>query len=576
MKKGWRPIIAALGLLASGGRSLLALEPPSPGEIQRYMLDGSYAARLRNAEVFGNNRVAPELISDLVSRLARTRHASTGIGSRGSGPGALSLPSGTRNVLPSKGTDRVFALLIQFPDYPAVNSKETIASKIFGDGDGTGYPYESVRNYYRRASYGMLELAGGVLGWYTPSYTRASMAQTTAAREALIKEALNFFDGQGHNFAQYDNDNNSSIDYFVVVWTGPNNGWSNFWWGYQTSFSSSFALDGKSFVNTRYSWQWESRNWPGAYDQIVVMHETGHALGLPDYYDYDATVGPKGGVGGLDMMDANRGDHNAFSKMLLDWNAPQSLAVGSRAFALGASGNTRDALVLMPEFTAAQPFTEFFLIQNRLRVENDSGLPGDGLLVWHVDARLTTSGSFLYNNSYTDHKLLRLMEADGLEHIEQGYAATAADYYTSAKTFGPATRPSSARYDGTDPGVALFGIGPSQQTLAFTADVHYALFPPQGLSLERRADDYIFYKEYVNKLTWTADARNRVEIASHRIYAKERGAPESAYALLATLAGSAASYEHRGLKSAGLYAYRVVAIDRNGMESAPAETTNAP
>jgi len=574
MRKGWGAILVAAALLTAGSRSLLALEPPSPGEIQRYMLDGSFAARLRNAQAFGNHLVAPDLLSDLALRMGWVRRAELRTATADPGPGSRALPSGTRNVMPGKGTDRIFALLIQFPDYPAVNSKETIAAKIFGDGDGTGYPYESVRNYYRRSSYGMLEIAGNVLGWYTPSYTRASMAQTSTAREALIKEALAYFDAQGHNFAAYDNDNNGSIDYFVVIWTGPNNGWANFWWGYQTSFSGAFALDGKSFQGTRYSWQWESRNWPGAYDQIVVMHETGHALGLPDYYDYDATVGPKGGVGGLDMMDANRGDHNAFSKMLLDWNAPQAMAVGTRNFTLGASGNTRDALVLMPEFTAAQPFTEFFIVQNRLRVENDTGLPGDGLLVWHVDARLTTSGAFVYDNSYTAHKLLRLMEADGLEQIELGYSATAADYYTAGRTFLPYGRPASQRYDLTDSGVSIYGLGASQQTMAFTADIHYSLAPPKAPALERRTDDYVFFYEYVNKLTWSADPQNRVPIVKYTISVKERGAPDGAYVLLAEVAGGAESYEHRGLRASGLYSYRIVAIDQNGVSSAPAEVAN--
>jgi M6 family metalloprotease-like protein len=576
MMKGCRAMLVVPTLLAMGFLSALALEPPARGELDRYRLDGTFAARLRNAEAFGNQLVAPELVSDLRLRLTRARLGTSRAAGSGDPSGALSLPSGTRNVLPSKGSDKVFALLIQFPDYPAVNAKETIASKIFGDGD-TGWPYESLRNYYRRASYGTLEIGGNVLGWYTPSYTRASMPQTTAAREAVIKEALTYFHDRGQSFASFDNDNNGSIDYFIVIWTGPNNGWANFWWGYQTSFSdAAFQLDGKSFKNTRYSWQWEARNWPGAYDQVVVIHETGHALGLPDYYDYDATVGPKGGVGGLDMMDANRGDHNAFSKMLLDWITPQAFNLGTRAFALGASGNTRDALVVMPEFTAAQPFTEFYIVQNRLRVENDSGLPGDGLLIWHVDARLNSSGNYLYDNSYTAHKLLRLMEADGLEQIEQGYAATAADYYTAGKSLGPQTRPSSARYDGTDPGVSVFTIGPNQQTMAFSADIHYTLFPPQGLSLERRADDYIFYSEYINKLGWSPDPKNRVPITRYQIYKKERGAPDSAYALLYEVTGSTTTYEHRGLKAGGLYSYRVVAIDANGVASAAAEATNAP
>jgi M6 family metalloprotease-like protein len=579
MQKGRRSIFAVLsllGALAAGGRSALALEPPARGEIQRYLLDGTLAARLRNAGAFGNHLVAPELVFDLRQRMARVRLGASSAARGGDSSVALSLPSGTRNVLPSKGSDKVFALLIQFTDYPAVNSADTIASKLFGDGD-TGWPYESLRNYYRRSSYGMLEIGGNVLGWYTPSYTRASMPQTTAAREAVIKEALTYFHDRGQSFAQYDNDGNGVIDYFIVIWTGPNNGWANFWWGYQATFSdATFKLDGKSFQNTRYSWQWEARNWPGAYDQVVVIHETGHALGLPDYYDYDATAGPGGGLGGLDMMDANKGDHNCFSKMLLDWITPQILNFGTRNFALGASGNTRDALVAMPEFASAQPFSEFFIVQNRLRVDNDSGLPGDGLLIWHVDAQLNSSGTFIYDNSYTDHKLLRLMEADGLDEIEQGYAADAGDYYTAGKTFLPYSSPSSQRYDYTDSGVSVFAIGANQQTMAFSSDIHYSIYPLKSLSLERRADDYIFFKEYVNRLTWTVDARNHVPIAKYVISAKDRGASDSAYALLAEVSGSTTVYEHRGLKASGFFSYRVVAVDQNGVKSSPAEVTNAP
>ena len=56
----------------------------------------------------------------------------------------------------------------------------------------------------------------------------------------------------------------------------------------------------------------------------MTIHETGHALGLPDLYDPEETngIGPKGGVGGLDMMDMNSGDLNGYFKFLLGWNRP--------------------------------------------------------------------------------------------------------------------------------------------------------------------------------------------------------------------------------------------------------------
>jgi M6 family metalloprotease-like protein len=545
---------------------LWSLEPPTKQDLERYAKDGSLQQRILNAYALGNHIIAPELVWNLRSRLEPVLRSRQGRG-HAEDQGVLGLPPGSQNVLKSEGTPKVLALLLSFPEYQASQTREFINAKLFQDGGQTEWPYESLRNYYRRSSYNMLDIQGNTLGWYTTSYPRNSIAQTTTARENLIKEALRYYDSQGHDFSQYDNDGNGVIDYFLVIWTGPDNGWGNFWWGYQTTFAdSSFMLDGKSFYRTRYSWQWESRPYPGTFTARVAIHETGHALGLPDYYDYDSTVGPKGGLGGLDMMDANTGDHNCFSKMLLDWISPQVFNYGTRPSALGASATTQDALILMPEFTSANPFDEFFAVQNRFRAENDFYLPGDGLLIWHVDARLS-GGNFLYNNSYTSHKLLRLMEADGQEHIERGYAADSADYYVSGKTFGPDTFPNSQRYDGTLSGVSVGDIGPSGQMMKFSSDIHYVLQPPQGATVQRLESDFIFFREYVDQVTWAPSQKNRTPIAKYVILVKAVGAPDSAYILLAELAGNVTSYEHHGLKKDELYTYGIVAIDANGVES---------
>jgi M6 family metalloprotease-like protein len=123
----------------------------------------------------------------------------------------------------------------------------------------------------------------------------------------LIKEAVNHFDAQGHDFSQYDNNGDGVLDYFVVIWAGPDNGWGNFWWGYQTVFpDNTYTVDGVRLG--KISWQWEANPVGGAFTPVVVIHETGHALGIPDYYDYDSSVGPQSGVGGLDMMDSAMGD----------------------------------------------------------------------------------------------------------------------------------------------------------------------------------------------------------------------------------------------------------------------------
>jgi M6 family metalloprotease-like protein len=438
---------------------------PGPGEasraeIERYRRDGSLAARLQRAYELGNHRVRPGLAAAAAYRLQLE------LWREGRIP-EPPLPPPSWEGMPTKGSVKIFALLVSFPDYAPSNTPASIASKLYGNGTSAP-PYESLRNFYRRSSYDQLEIGGTTLGWYTTAYPRSSVTSP----QSLIKEALSSFDA-GHDFSQYDNDGDGEIDYFLVIWTGPHTGWGSLWWAwYSFGFGdSSFLVDGKRLGG--YSWQWESNPVGRPFNPGPVIHETGHALGLPDYYDYDETVGPQGGVGYLDMMDGNWGDHNCFSKFLLEWLPPTVVAGGANAVSLRSAGSYGEAVIFAKGATG-QSFAEYFMVQNRTRTGNDVTYPGDGLLVWHVDARLNESGyDYLYDNSYADHKLLRLMEADGIEEIEQppyGGVADAGDYYVAGRTISPWTSPSLARYDYTANPMQLHGISASGSPMSAHID----------------------------------------------------------------------------------------------------------
>ena len=182
--------------------------------------------------------------------------------------------------MPTTGNVKVLALLIDFSDYPGANLASTFESKLFGEGDG-GIPWDSLKNYYARSSYDQLAISGNVLGWYRASDPRSEVVETDAGREALIMEALSYYDAQGHDFSQYDNDGDGSIDYFCVFWAGPHGDWAEFWWGYYTMFSDrTYKLDGKRLNS--YSWQWENYSYPtSGFNPQTIIHETGHALGGP-------------------------------------------------------------------------------------------------------------------------------------------------------------------------------------------------------------------------------------------------------------------------------------------------------
>lgn len=473
------PLLLGLGT----AHRLTAMPPPTPEMLKTYKKDGSLKERLAFAEHIGNHRVKPGLALRARQRLEQAAIRQGVIVPERAG--TQFLPPGPAGM-PTKGTVKVLIIGIEFSDYlhSDTNSTDYMTSRTFGNGGGAAAPYDSLHNFYARSSYEQLDIQGSFLGWYRPAFTRASMVTTgteqaqATVRENLIKAALQSFDAQGHDFSQYDNNGDGKIDYFAVVWTGPHNGWSNFWWGYQTGWwaTGSPNLDGK--VVSDYSWQWESyySSTPPAnraFDPSTLIHETGHALGLPDYYDYLSKadgdlVGPDGGVGGLDQMDST-GDHNCFSKWLLEWITPQVYTTSTPGLSLLAAGTTKDnnAIIVM-DTNPGGNFGEFFMVQNRHKVGNDTVLPGNGALIWHVDSRLNSNNSyFAYNNSDTPHKLLRLMEADGLEEIERGIRGNAGDYWTNGKEFSPATTPNSNRYDGalTKMGVRITSAPGTSMTL---------------------------------------------------------------------------------------------------------------
>ena len=118
------------------------------------------------------------------------------------------------------------------------------------------------------------------------------------------------------------------------------------------------------------------------------------------------------------------------------------------------------------------------LAENRQRTGFDADLPGDGLLVWHIDETQTS-------NTDENHYEVGLLQADGQRDLElnhnrgDGGDLTPAAHSNTSLT--ATSTPSTKSYAGQDTCVSLTNISASGPTMSATVTVHCGKAPTKDI-----------------------------------------------------------------------------------------------
>ena len=364
---------------------------------------------------------------------------------------------------PLRGAVRVIVVLVDFSDAVMATPVNHFRDLFFSTGV---IPTGSVREYFTEASHGLIDLTGEVVGPYRLSRTMAQYANgesgtgnvepnaRTMAREAA--ELAN----PDVNFAPFDNDGNGFVDAFIVIHAGPgaettgNGGhiWSHKW----VLSGGAFNADGTSIFGYL--------TVPEDSRIGVCAHELGHLLfGWPDLYDTDSS---SEGLGNWCLMAGG------------SWNSGGTIPAHPSAWCKANQGwvsvqtHTANGNVSIPDVKTSHvvhrlwkdggPGNEYFLVENRQRTLYDQHLPGDGLLIYHIDEAVTT-------NSNENHPKVKLMEADGQRHLHNGAnRGDAGDCYPGSSnnvTFNSSSNPNSKSYGNADTCVSVTSIGASGATM---------------------------------------------------------------------------------------------------------------
>jgi immune inhibitor A len=314
---------------------------------------------------------------------------------------------------PLRGAVRVIVVLVQFTDHAMAQPASHFHDLFFSSGV---LPHGSVKEYYKEVTGGLVDLVGEVVGPFQMPETLAAYANNNfgigrpsgVARANIMAKDAALAANPSVNFGLYDNDGNGFVDAFIVVHAGSGGeqtGNKNDIWSHKGTLPSAFSADGKQIF---------------AYLTIpedarigVCAHELGHLLfGFPDLYDTDDT---SEGIGNWCLMSGGTWNGNgdvpahpsAWCKLQQGWASATNVTANG-SVSIPDVKTSRNVLRLWKDGTGGP---EYFLVENRQRINYDADLPGDGLLIWHIDE--SQSG-----NTDENHYKVALLQADANRDME--------------------------------------------------------------------------------------------------------------------------------------------------------------
>jgi len=333
-------------------------------------------------------------------------------------------------------TVKALTLLGRYADSNPHYSREQFQQKLFDGPNPTG----TITDYYREISYNQLYFTGYCTNWFQVPGTMQSYVGSDNGLSAqggprftldLIKVADSTLDFS--KFIQYyDNQGNPRIGFVAVVHTGAGaeagaqNIWSHRWnfrmltngQPYRTndidSVSGKYVLiDGDYAIQPELA---GNNNQLGELVDIgVFTHEFGHIFGLPDLYDTDNS---SEGLGNWCLMAGGSWGGNgntphtpvhmsAWCKIQLGWVTPTvvNTFMPDEVFV-----NAEQNPVVYKIWRQGPINKEYFLLENRQKINFDRFLYIGGLLIYYVDDNQPNNRD--ENHYLNQHKIALYLELE--------------------------------------------------------------------------------------------------------------------------------------------------------------------
>lgn len=336
---------------------------------------------------------------------------------------------------PSTGTVRIPVILVQFPEKESTYTDKESLDKYMNSSEisTTKYTnYRSIQKVFDDSSFGKFKLIFDYYGTYTTDESEAYYAGNNGRElfRSLIAEMVTKADPD-INFADYDSNNDGYVDGVVLMCAGTGQNESHEpgdIWPCTTSVNVE-TQDGVTVYRCSQTAEMRIKKdtdgnitFKGLNGNGTFCHEFCHMIGLPDLYTTKTEWQQAGkgkdnyGMEVWDIMDSGcyMGDSyrtidlSAWERELLGWYDIPTLEQKPQDVSLKPLSLGGDAYrIINPE----NP-NEYWILENRQKIDGDRYLYSHGLLISHVDYDYNAFGSNKINNE-ENHPRFYLIAADG-------------------------------------------------------------------------------------------------------------------------------------------------------------------
>ena len=195
---------------------------------------------------------------------------------------------------PLEGNPHSIVILVGFADLPFAQTKAQFEQLL----NESGYSYDgatgSCRDYFIAASDSAFQPTFDVYGPYQLSNNMAYYGGTSGSNHDvrpgdMVAEACQLAHDAGVDFAQYDTNGDGVLDNVFVYYAGHNQAEgadeSTIWPHKSTIEYKGVVLDGKRVANYACTSEYKGASGTQRCAIGTFVHEFGHVLGLPDFYD---------------------------------------------------------------------------------------------------------------------------------------------------------------------------------------------------------------------------------------------------------------------------------------------------